>query len=145
MPPHSRRSGCWRGWATLPILLATRSVRRWRPRNCPRAPVCGAPKRNPMSDIEVHIDLEGRLRRIGLARCNQVRGTETIVCEYADEWLRDPDRFSIEPALALTRGLFPPPSSLSIFGSIGDSAPDTWGRRLMQRAERRTSERERRR
>jgi serine/threonine-protein kinase HipA len=95
-------------------------------------------------DIEVHIDLEGRLRRVGLARRNQVRGTETIVFEYSEEWLGDPDRFSIEPALALTRGMFPPPSDLSIFGSIGDSAPDTWGRRLMQRAERRTAQRERR-
>jgi serine/threonine-protein kinase HipA len=31
-----------------------------------------------------------------------------------------------------------------IFGAIGDSAPDTWGRRLMQRAERRQAERDRR-
>lgn len=29
-----------------------------------------------------------------------------------------------------------------MFGSIGDPAPDTWGRRLMQRAERRLAERE---
>ena len=95
-----------------------------------------------MPDIEVHIDLEGRLRRVGLARCNRVRGTETIVFEYVSEWLADPDRFSMEPALALTRGVFPPPAGFSTFGSIGDSAPDTWGRRLMQRAERRSAERE---
>jgi len=95
-----------------------------------------------MPDIEVHIELEGRLRRVGLARSRRVRGTETITFEYAGEWLADPDRFSIEPALALTGGVFPPPAGLSTFGSIGDSAPDTWGRRLMQRAERRTAERE---
>jgi serine/threonine-protein kinase HipA len=95
-----------------------------------------------MPDIEVHVELEGRLRRVGLARCKRVRGTETITFEYVGEWLADPDRFSIEPALALTRGVFPPPAGLSTFGSIGDSAPDTWGRRLMQRAERRTAERE---
>jgi len=35
-----------------------------------------------------------------------------------------------------------PAGSFPIFGSIGDSAPDTWGRRLMQRAERRRAERE---
>src|SRR3546814_18636662 len=51
----------------------------------------------------------------------------------------DLDRFSLEPALALTRGSFTPPAG---FGSIGDSAPDTWGRRLMQPAERRLAERE---
>jgi serine/threonine-protein kinase HipA len=44
----------------------------------------------------------------------------------------------------LTRGGFAPPARQAIFGSIGDSAPDTWGRRLMQRAERRQAEREKR-
>lgn len=95
-----------------------------------------------MADIEVHIDLERRTRRIGLARSNKVRGSETVVFEYAQEWLADPDRFSIEPALALTRGGFVPPAGQAIFGPLGDSAPDTWGRRLMQRAERRSAARE---
>jgi len=97
-----------------------------------------------MPDIEVHIELEGRVRRVGLARLNKVRGTETITFEYAEGWLADPDCFSIEPALALTRGTFPPPPGQPLFGSIGDSAPDTWGRRLMQRAERRQASREHR-
>jgi serine/threonine-protein kinase HipA len=44
----------------------------------------------------------------------------------------------------LTPGPFAPQRGQSIFGSIGDSAPDTWGRRLMQRAERRLAEREKR-
>ena len=95
-----------------------------------------------MTDIEVHIDLEGRTRPVGVARSNKVRGNELVVFEYAPEWLADPARFSIEPALALTRGSFAPPAGQAIFGSIGDSAPDTWGRRLMQRAERRLAERE---
>ena len=82
-----------------------------------------------MPDIEIHIDLEGHVRRVGLARLNKVRGTETITFEDADGWLADPDCFSIEPALALTRGTFPPPPGQPLFGSIGDSARDTWGRR----------------
>jgi len=90
-----------------------------------------------MPDIEVHIDLDGRLRQMGLARRNIARGVETMVFEYAAGWLADRDRFSLEPALALTRGAFAPPAGRSMFGSLGDSAPDTWGRRLMQRAERR--------
>ena len=97
-----------------------------------------------MPDIEVHIDLDGRTRRVGLARRNLVRGSETVLFEYADTWLADAERFSLEPALALTRGAYAPPARQSIFGSIGDSAPDTWGRRLMQRAERRRAERDRR-
>ncbi len=95
-----------------------------------------------MTDFEVHIDLAGRTHPIGLARSNRVRGREAILFEYDGAWLADPDRFSLEPSLALTRGLFAPPAGSSIFGSIGDSAPDTWGRRLMQRAERRQAERE---
>lgn len=95
-----------------------------------------------MTDIEVHIDLDRCTRPVGLARRNRVRGTETILFEYDRAWLDAPDRFSLEPALALTRGAFAPPVGRASFGSIGDSTPDTWGRRLMQRAERRLAQRE---
>ena len=95
-----------------------------------------------MTDIEVHIDLDGVTRRVGLARSNRVRGTETVTFEYAANWFDGLGGFSLEPALALTRGTFAPPAGQAIFGSIGDSAPDTWGRRLMQRAERRQAAKE---
>lgn len=95
-----------------------------------------------MADFEVHVDLNGRTHLVGIAHRNVVRGAETILFEYAPEWLSNPDRFALEPALALTRGTFPPRNGHSIFGSLGDSAPDTWGRRLMQRSERRQAERE---
>ncbi|MYH89797.1 MAG: HipA domain-containing protein [Gammaproteobacteria bacterium] len=95
-----------------------------------------------MADFEVHIELDGRTRQVGLAMSNRVRGTEAILFGYDGGWLEDPDRFSLEPALALGQGTFAPPAGLSTFGSIGDSAPDTWGRRLMQHAERRLAERE---
>ncbi|TIW92056.1 MAG: type II toxin-antitoxin system HipA family toxin, partial [Mesorhizobium sp.] len=62
-----------------------------------------------MADFELHIDLAGRTRPIGLARTNRVRGTETILFEYSSSWIEDPDSFSLEPALALTRGAFAPP------------------------------------
>lgn len=95
-----------------------------------------------MADFEAHIDLDGRTQPVGLARSNRVRGTETILFEYDSVWLDAPRHFSLEPALTLTRGAFAPPAGQTLFGSIGDSAPDTWGRRLMQRAERRLAERE---
>jgi serine/threonine-protein kinase HipA len=95
-----------------------------------------------MADFEVHIDLDNNTRPIGVARCNRVRDTEVILFEYDRAWLSDTDRFALQPALTLTRGTFAPPAGLATFGSIGDSAPDTWGRRLMQRAERRLAERE---
>lgn len=95
-----------------------------------------------MTDFEVHLDIDGRTRPVGLARSNRVRGAETILFEYVRDWLDDAKRFSLEPALALTRGSFAPPKGLAAFGSISDSAPDTWGRRLMQRAERRRADRD---
>ena len=95
-----------------------------------------------MTDFEVHLSLGGETRKIGHARSNRTRGKETVLFEYADEWLRDADCFELEPDLPLTRGGFVPPAGQAIHGSLGDSAPDTWGRRLMQRAERRQAERE---
>jgi serine/threonine-protein kinase HipA len=97
-----------------------------------------------MTDVDVHIDLAGETRRLGVLRRHPARRTETVTFEYDDTWLRDPRRFSIEPALGLSRAPFAPARGQPMFGSIGDSAPDTWGRRLMQRAERRQATRENR-
>ena len=90
-----------------------------------------------MSEIDVYISLEGRNHRIGTLFRQSARGKETVSFAYHDDWLNNPQRFSLEPALKVGKGLFHPNSGREIFGSIGDSAPDTWGRRLMQRAERR--------
>ena len=95
-----------------------------------------------MADFEVHLSVDGGTRRIGRARSNRARGKETVLFEYADEWLRGADRFALEPDLPLTRGGFVPSVGRAIHGSLGDSAPDAWGRKLMQRAERRRAERE---
>lgn len=94
-----------------------------------------------MTDFEVYLSQEGGNRLIGHARSNRARGKETVHFEYSDAWLQDAERFALEPLLPLTRGGFQPPAGQMIHGSLGDSAPDTWGRRLMQRAERRQAER----
>jgi serine/threonine-protein kinase HipA len=96
------------------------------------------------ADIEVHIDFAGGLRRVGTLYRHAARGGETTTFEYHPDWLADPACFSLEPALQLGRGAFQPPAGKSLFGSIGDSAPDTWGRQLMQRRERRMAQREHR-
>ena len=95
-----------------------------------------------MADIEVHIDFAAGWKRVGTLRRHARRGQETTSFEYHPDWLADKARFSLEPALALNRGAFTPAAGAPIFGSIGDSAPDTWGRRLMQRGERRRADRE---
>lgn len=95
-----------------------------------------------MADVEVHIDFATGLRRVGTLHRQARRGAEAVVFEYHSDWLADAARFSLEPALTLGQGAFAPAAGLTMFGSIGDSAPDTWGRRLMQRAERRQAERD---
>ena len=95
-----------------------------------------------LSDIEVHIDFASGLKRVGTLHRQARRGSEATSFEYHPDWLGNEARFSLEPALTLNRGAFAPAGGAAIFGSIGDSAPDTWGRRLMQRVERRRAERE---
>jgi serine/threonine-protein kinase HipA len=65
-----------------------------------------------------------------------IRGSrESSTFEYDKKWLEHPEKFSLEPALNLTEGAFHTKQGINIFGAIGDSAPDRWGRVLMRRAE----------
>jgi serine/threonine-protein kinase HipA len=89
-----------------------------------------------MNDIEVHIEIGGTTSSVGTLHRNATRGSETATFSYDAEWLDSPVAFSLEPGLALTRGVFAPQPGRRILGSIGDSAPDSWGRQLMRRAER---------
>ncbi len=70
------------------------------------------------------------------------KNRDTATFEYDKSWLTQPDHFSLEPALKLGPGPFHTPSDKPLFGAIGDSAPDRWGRVLMRRAERRRAETE---
>lgn len=90
-----------------------------------------------MADFEIYIENRGSEELIGRGRSNRARGKEVVLFEYARKWLESPNHFELEPALPLGPGTFAPPDGLALHGSIGDSSPDTWGRRLMQRAERR--------
>lgn len=86
--------------------------------------------------IEVHVDLMGTVHRVGTLWAQAIRGKDKAAFEYDSAWLDNPMRFSLEPALKVGEGQFVPNDQRAMFSSIGDSAPDTWGRRLMQRAER---------
>jgi serine/threonine-protein kinase HipA len=70
------------------------------------------------------------------------RDRESAAFEYDQNRLAHPGRFSLEPALKLGPGPFHTSPDRPLFGAIGDSAPDRWGRVLMRRAERRRADRE---
>src|SRR5450432_3339320 len=93
-------------------------------------------------EIFVYADLEGRSHLVGRLWARMRKDRESATFEYDKTWLAHAQRFSLEPALTLGPGPFHTPSDRSLFGAIGDSAPDRWGRVLMRRAERRRAERE---
>ena len=95
-----------------------------------------------MSDIEVFLDAHGGLRRVGLLRRHAGSRRERVTYEHDPDWLASSEAFQFDPTLPLAPGLIPTPGNKEMFGTFGDSAPDTWGRELMKRAERRSAERE---
>ena len=91
--------------------------------------------------VEVYVDLAGTSHHVGelWARVGKT-GRESATFKYDVAWMENPERFALEPALALGPGDYQTQSGQSLFGALGDSAPDRWGRALMRRAERRRAD-----
>lgn len=85
----------------------------------------------------VYIDLphEGP-QRVGTLWTRVRKGRESGTFRYDETWLERPTRFALEPALTLDVGEHYTSPGKALFGALGDSAPDRWGRILMGRAER---------
>jgi len=83
-------------------------------------------------EIFVSIERGGKTAFVGRLWCYNRKGRESASFEYDKGWLADSMRFPLEPALFLTGGTHY--TGRSLFGAIGDSAPDRWGRVLMRRA-----------
>lgn len=87
--------------------------------------------------VSVYVDLAqfpepilmGSLRRQGGA------AKDIFSFEYENTWLQRPEAFAFDPDLALHGGPQYPPVDRSNFEIFLDSAPDRWGRVLMQRRE----------
>ena len=93
-----------------------------------------------MSDeLEVWIDdatFGAQPRRVGALARARARGSESIRFRYATEWLQARSvAFALDTELALTVGDFFPRAGAKLHGVFRDSAPDRWGRVLMERRE----------
>ena len=90
-----------------------------------------------MSDkkVLVYIELNNENYFVGTLWSHFNRGKETSDFEYSKEWLNNKNAFSLEPGLFFSTGKQVNPRQVPLFGSFGDSAPDTWGRVLMRRYE----------
>ena len=93
-------------------------------------------------EVFVYVDLDGVPHLAGRLWARLRKNKESTTFEYDPQWLTHSARFSLEPALTLGPGAFHTPADRPLFGAIGDSAPDRWGRALMRRVARRQAERE---
>ena len=69
---------------------------------------------------------------IGLLHRSVVRGEEVLAFEYEESWLKQGEPLHLDPRLQLVQGRQYPDAS-GAFGLLTDSAPDRWGRLLIQR------------
>lgn len=93
-------------------------------------------------EVLVYVDLEGKAHLAGRLWARGRTEKQSATFEYDRSWLENPARFSLEPALKVGPGPFHTPADTPMFGAIGDSAPDRWGRTLMRRMESMRAERE---
>jgi serine/threonine-protein kinase HipA len=81
-------------------------------------------------EVFIYIELQGEAVLVGRLWARTRKGRHSASFEYDADWLKHPERFALEPALQLGPGPFHTAADKSMFGAIGDSAPDRWGRML---------------
>ncbi len=87
--------------------------------------------------VEVVVQLSGTDVLAGRMWSHRSRGNESATFSYATDYLARRDAYELDPLLPLAAGQQQTPAGQATFGAFSDCAPDRWGRRLIQRAERR--------
>jgi len=100
--------------------------------------------RNMERVIEVFVELDGSFQFVGRLWSRSLKGRESASFEYDKTWIASDARFALEPLLTIDTGIHHSQPGKPLFGAIGDSAPDRWGRALMRRVERKNAEGEKR-
>jgi len=88
------------------------------------------------TEVEVVIQIAGEDVLAGRLWSHRGRGMESATFIYETEYLSREGAYELDPTLPLSAGAQQTPAERKIFGAFSDCAPDRWGRRLMQRAER---------
>lgn len=86
-------------------------------------------------EVLVYADLNNTPHLVGRLWLRVRKRVESATFRYDEKWLQNPERFALEPALQVDPAPYHTAAGRSLFGAIGDSAPDRWGRALMMRAE----------
>lgn len=86
--------------------------------------------------IEVYMNRDAKDILMGYLYIDNVRGKELQSFEYADEWLADDNnKIFIDPNIELYSGRQWASEDKNIFPVFTDSAPDRWGKILLNRKE----------
>lgn len=88
-------------------------------------------------ELFVYVDMRGESILVGRLWTRVRQRTESATFLYDGGWLERSDSFALEPALPLDAAPHHTSPGRALFGSLGDSAPDRWGRELMRRQWRR--------
>lgn len=92
-----------------------------------------------MTDSVAHVALgEGRVS-VGRLRFTHVGPRQFSTFSYSAAWMENPRAFAIQPDYSLEAGQFhtsgqPGTMRDALAGVFADAAPDSWGRRLLERA-----------
>jgi serine/threonine-protein kinase HipA len=85
--------------------------------------------------VEVFVQLAGKDVTAGDLWMHRAGRSESATFAYRTGYLSLPDAYELDPELPLQTGQFQTPVGRALFGAFSDTAPDRWGRRLIQRAE----------
>ncbi len=93
-----------------------------------------------MAETDVLVQLAGENVLAGRLWAHRRRGAESATFAYAPEYLARHHAYALDPALPLVAAQQQTPLGRTTFGAFSDCAPDRWGRRLLQRTERRRAD-----
>lgn len=92
-----------------------------------------------MPDYTAHVALGESLTPVGQLRFTQAGPRQFSTFSYDPAWIENPRAFAVQPTLPLEGGPFhmsgqPGNMRDALAGVFADAAPDSWGRRLLERA-----------
>ncbi len=92
-----------------------------------------------MPDFNAHVVLGESLTAVGQLRFTQVGPRQFSTFAYDPAWIQNPRGFAVQPTFPLEAGPFHTSGQSrnmhdALAGVFADAAPDSWGRRLLERA-----------
>ena len=84
--------------------------------------------------VDVYVQIVGHDFHAGSLSFHQRRGAESATFAYEPGTSTAQGAYAIDPALPLVSGPLQTPVGQRIFGAFSDCAPESWGRKLTERA-----------